>query len=176
MNGTFDAKELQQRLSGRLHERDITALSQWAEADLEARDEVFSLMFHADKRMADNAVWVLTHLSKGCNAWLQDRQKSLANEAMMTGSTTRRRLLLTLLTRTTFGKETVDAPFLDFCLGLIVSAEEPVGVKTASLKLAHAQCIHYEELANELHAVLALLPESELKPALRCAIKKVTRQ
>ena len=148
-------------LSSRISGYDAKTL---AKADL--KEELFQLLFDPDKRTSDNAAWVLTHLPKTADPWLTERQNILIDEAMRTTSTTKRRLIMNLLDRTSFDPNHIRTDFLDFCFNTILS-EEPVGVKSLAIKLAYAQSAHYPELLEEINATLQLMEPEELPAALK---------
>ena len=153
--------ELKAILSDRISGSDAKAL---AKADF--KEELFQLLFNPDKRTSDNAAWVLTHLPKTADAWLAKRQNILIDEALHTTSTTKRRLIMNLLDRTTFAPDHIRTDFLDFCFNTILS-DEPVGVKTLAIKLAYAQSTHYPELLEEVNATLQMMESEELPAALK---------
>lgn len=153
--------ELKTILSGRISGSDAKALAQ---ADF--KEELFQLLFDPDKRTSDNAAWVMTHLPKTADAWLTERQNTLINEVMQTESTTKKRLILNLLERTSFEQDQIRTDFLDFCFNLILS-DEPIGVKTLAIKLTYAQSVHYPELLEELNTALQMMEPEVLPAALR---------
>lgn len=153
--------ELKAILSDRISGSDAKAL---AKADF--KEELFQLLFDPDKRTSDNAAWVLTHLPQTADAWLAERQNILIDEALRTTSTTKRRLIMNLLDRTTFAPDHIRTDFLDFCFNTILS-DEPVGVKTLAIKLAYAQSAHYPELLEEVNATLQMMEPEELPAALK---------
>ena len=153
--------ELKAILSGRISGNDVRAL---AEADF--KEELFQLLFDPDKRISDNAAWVLTHLPKTADAWLAERQNILVDEAMRTASTTKRRLIMNLLERTSFAPDHIRTDFLDFCFNAILS-DEPIGVKSLAIKLAYAQSACYPELLEEINATLRMMEPEELPAALK---------
>ena len=153
--------ELKAILSSRISGSDVKAL---AEADF--KEEQFQLLFDPDKRISDNAAWVLTHLPKTADAWLAERQNILIDEVMRTASTTKRRLIMNLLERTSFDPDHIRTDFLDFCFNTILS-DEPVGVKSLAIKLAYAQSVHYPELLEEINATLRMMEPEELPAALK---------
>lgn len=148
-------------LSNRISGYDAKALAQ---ADI--KEELFQLLFDPDKRTSDNAAWVLTHLPKTADSWLTERQDILIDEAMRTASTTKRRLIMNLLERTSFDPDHIRTDFLDFCFNAILS-DEPIGVKSLSIKLAYAQSAHYPELLEEIDATLRMMEPEELPAALK---------
>ena len=153
--------ELKAILSDRISGSDAKAL---AKADF--KEELFQLLFDPDKRTSDNAAWVLTHLPKTADPWLTERQNTLIDEAMRTTSTTKRRLIMNLLDRTTFAPDHIRTDFLDFCFNAILS-DAPVGVKSLAIKLAYAQSAHYPELLEEVNATLQMMEPEELPAALK---------
>ena len=153
--------ELKAILSERISGSDAKAL---AKADF--KEELLQLLFDPDKRTSDNAAWVLTHLPKTADAWLAERQNILIDEALRTTSTTKRRLIMNLLDRTTFAPDHIRTDFLDFCFNAILS-DAPIGVKTLAIKLAYAQSAHYPELLEEVNATLQMMEPEELPAALK---------
>lgn len=153
--------ELQTILSSRISGSDAKALAQ---ADF--KEELFQLLFDPDKRTSDNAAWVMTHLPKTADPWLTERQNTLIDEAMRTSSTTKRRLIMNLLDRTSFEPDRIRTDFLDFCFNTILS-DEPIGVKTLAIKLAYAQSASYPELLEEVNATLRIMEPDELPAALK---------
>ena len=153
--------ELKAILSERISGYDVRAL-----AGADFKEELFQLLFDPDKRISDNAAWVLTHSPKTADAWLTERQNILIDEAMRTTSTTKRRLIMNLLDRTIFDPDHIRTDFLDFCFNTILS-DAPVGVKTLAIKLAYAQSAYYPELLEEVNATLQMMEPEELPAALK---------
>ncbi|MBR3428170.1 MAG: hypothetical protein IKG95_09555 [Bacteroidales bacterium] len=153
--------ELKTILCGRISGYDAKAL---AKADF--KEELFQLLFDPDKRTSDNAAWVMTHLPKTADEWLAERQNTLIDEAMRTASTTKRRLIMNLLERTSFESDHIRTDFLDFCFNAMLS-DEPVGVKSLAIKLAYAQSVHYPELLEEINTTLQMMEPEELPAALK---------
>ena len=153
--------ELKTILSGRISGNDAKAL-----ARPDFKEELFQLLFEPDKRTSDNAAWVMTHLPKTVDAWLTEHQNTLIDEAMRTESTTKRRLIMNLLDRTSFQQDNIRTDFLDFCFNIILS-DEPIGVKTLAIKLTHAQSVYYPELLEELNTALQMMEPEVLPAALK---------
>ena len=162
--------ELKTLLSGRISGSDAKAL---AKGDF--KEELFQLLFEEDKRTSDNAAWVMTHLPKTVDVWLTERQNTLIDEAMRTGSTTKRRLIMNLLERTSFQQDSIRTDFLDFCFNILLS-DEPVGVKTLAIKLTYAQSIYYPELLEELNTALQMMEPEVLPAALKHIRNKMLRE
>lgn len=136
-------------------------------------EELFRLLFDADKRTSDNAAWALTHLPPSADSWLAERQEALIDEVLRTNSTSKRRLILSLLARTPFERDRLRTDFLDFCFNTILSTE-PVGVRTLAVKLSYAQSRHYPELLEEFKSILQMMVPEEQSAAMRLLLKKVT--
>ncbi len=153
--------ELKNILSGRISGSDAKVL-----AGADFKEELFQLLFEDDKRTSDNAAWVMTHLPKTADVWLAERQNTLIDEAMRTESTTKRRLIMNLLDRTPFERDSIRTDFLDFCFNIIFS-DEPIGVKTLAIKLTYAQSVYYPELLEELNTALQMMEPEVLPAALK---------
>jgi hypothetical protein len=153
--------ELKNILSGRISGSDARAL-----AGGDFKEELFQLLFDEDKRTSDNAAWVMTHLPKTADAWLAERQNTLIDEAMLTESTTKRRLIMNLLERTPFQQDSIRTDFLDFCFNIILS-DEPIGVKTLAIKLTYKQSKYYPELLEEFNTALQMMEPEVLPAALK---------
>lgn len=153
--------ELKAILSSRISGYDAKALAQ-----ANIKEELFQLLFDPDKRTSDNAAWVLTHLPKTADPWLTERQDLLIDEVIRTASTTKRRLIMNLLERTSFDSNHIRTDFLDFCFNTILS-NEPVGVKSLAIKLSYAQSALYPELFEEINATLRMMEPEELPAALK---------
>ena len=162
--------ELKTILAGRISGSDAKAL-----AGGNFKEELFQLLFDEDKRTSDNAAWVMTHLPKTVDVWLTERQNTLIDEAMRTGSTTKRRLIMNLLERTSFQQDSIRTDFLDFCFNIILS-DEPVGVKTLAIKLTYAQSIYYPELLEELNTALQMMEPEVLPAALKYIRNKMLKK
>jgi len=143
-------------------------------AKTRSKEELLALLFNDNKRISDNAAWVMTHLPKTADDFLNKRQVHLIDEAMRTKSPSKRRLIMNLLERTTFKREQINTAFLDFCLNTIVS-NEPIGIRSLAIKLAYAQCVHYPELLTEFDNTLKMMDTIGLPPALKHLREKMTR-
>lgn len=162
--------KLKTMLSGRISGSDARAL---AKGDF--KEELFQLLFDEDKRTSDNAAWVMTHLPQTADAWLTERQNILIDEAMRTESTTKRRLIMNLLERTSFEQDSIRTDFLDFCFNIILS-DEPIGVKTLAIKLTYAQSVYYPELLEEFNTALQMMEPEVLPAALKHIRNKMLRE
>ena len=164
-----------EKLSRRICEGDIHEFAALAQGldDNPARTALYYLLFDTNKRVSDNAAWIFTHFDLYSNTWLYDKRDALIDEVMCTASTTKRRLLLTLLLRQPFSASALRTDFVDFCLKSILSVEEPVAVKAVCMKLAYRQCRFFPELLSELKETLEIMEPDLLSPGLRTARKNI---
>lgn len=162
---------LETTFSGHIHIEDVYRL-----ALSEKPETLLSLLRNPDKRTADNAAWVLTHLPHEKMAILRQYQQELIDEAMETTSITKRRLIMTLLEKQPFNADTIRTDFLDFCLAQIIDVEAPVGIRSLAVKLSYAQCRYYPELLSELKATLELMGQGPLSPGARSIRERVLRE
>ena len=123
--------DLKAILSGKIGAREAKSI-----ARSDNKEELFRLLLDSDKRTSDNAAWALTHLPKAANAWFTEKQDALIDEAMRTSSITKLRLILNLLTRTTFRRDSIRTEFLDFCFSTTpsctTSSTQPYSCSTPS--------------------------------------------
>lgn len=168
-------EELRKRLAGRLHIADIKALAFKAEDErnLEMFEALFGFIFDEDKRVAENAAWVLTHCRQKGTRRLCQHQDAVIEKVLNAESSTMQRLLLSLLLKQPFGKERIRTDFLDFCLSTIISSKHPVAVRVLCCYLSYKQCCHFPELMNELETTLHLLESEQLTSGLSHSKKKV---
>lgn len=169
---------LRDQLSSRLSKIDIQQLcSRCKGVENPLMDELYTLIFDADKRVSDNAAWVMTHMNNENRRFLQSHIADLIAEAMHTTSESKCRLLLTLLRKQKFTADSIDGDFLDFCLANIIEYSKPVGIRAMCLHLAYEQCRFYPELLEELRLTLDLLNSSGqqagMSSARRNTIKKI---
>lgn len=177
MEKKYTLESLKQKLANRINEDDIHEASYYAQGaeGEEMRKMLYSLMFDEDKRVSENAAWILTHFDLHTNEWLYQKHDELIDEAMSTKSDSKRRLLLTLLLRQPFHEETVRTDFLDFCMEHMMSVAEPISVKAMCMKLAFEQCRFFPELLAELRNALEIMEPSMLTAGLRTTRKNVMK-
>ena len=170
--------DFRKKLSTRLHLEDVAQVVSYVQsADNKCHKEcLFELLFDTDKRVADNAAYVLSHFNRRDNKWLFGKHEALIDEALCTQSTTKLRLLLTILLRQPFYQESLRTVFLDFCLSGITDTRKPVAIRSLCLKLAYKQCKFFPELLSELKEVLLLLQTTPLQPGIRSACRNILRR
>lgn len=165
-------------LRTRLHKTAIEQLCHEIETDESGKrkEELFALLSDNEKRVAEQAAWVMTHLKKNEDQWLQQKQNELIDKLLQTESNTMKRLLLALLLRTEFTQEDERGDFLEYCMARILQLKEPVGVRMACMKLAYEQCKFYPELLQELRMTLEIMPSELLTAGLRSSQKHVLQK
>ena len=164
--------ELARRLSARISGADVRLLAHRAADDETLRGCLFDLAWSDDRRTADNATWVMTHLPHSADTWLGSRRTALEDAAMTARHETRRRLMLTLVERLPMTKDDVRGSFVDFCFKGLAEGNQPPGIRSLCLKLSVAHCRHFPELTPELEMMLDLMADREMKPGIRSAWKK----
>lgn len=170
---------LRDRLSERLSKNDIIGMAGQMKSD-SAKEELYGLTLDEDRRVALQSLWVLRHLDDKDNMWLYDKHKELIDRVIAENDTSKRRLILGLLSRQPFNEENVHTDFLDFCLANITACSQPYAVRAQCIKLAYEQCKFFPELLDELKAILDMLAQEALSPGLTSAklqvIKKLQRK
>ena len=124
MAETDNSHNLRNRLLGRIHENDIHELCHVIQCceDHSLLEQLYTLLFDSEKRVADNAAWLFTHLDAAHQGWLYPKCDELMQEAMSTSSETKRRLLLTLLVAQPLCEDNLRTDFLDFCMNQMISS------------------------------------------------------
>ncbi len=167
-----------ERLSGIIHDNDIQEIAYLTQGKQNNRkkEALYELLFDTDKRTSDNAAWVFTHFDLYNNEWLYQKHEELINEAMKTNSQTKCRLILTLLNRQPFVKENIRTDFLDFCLGHMADASEPIGIRCLCMKLAYEQCHLFKELSSELKVTIEMMEPDFLEAGIRSTRKNILKK
>lgn len=138
-----------------------------------ALKKLYALTLDPDQRVAINALWIFTHLDAHSDDWLFAKHDQLIDRALQESNITKQRLLLTLLARQLFRKETLRTDFIDFCVSKITACSSPYAIRALCMKLAYQQMMHYPELLQELKLTLSLLTQERLSPALSSALRQV---
>ncbi len=159
-----------------MHIGDIKALAQRAHSDATFREELFCTMFSADGKEASNAAWVLTHLPKTDNDYIDIHRDELVALAIGTPEVPIRRLSLALLERLAWGADEVRTDLLDFCLQRMIQNDEPYGVRALCVKLAYYQCRHYPELIGELNQNLLMMEHTQMGTGVRHIRNKIIKE
>ena len=126
--------------------------------------------------VAVNALWTFTHFAAPDNVWLFAKHDQLIDRCMKEQDTTKLRLILSILLRQPFEKETVRTDFIDFCLARFTDARAPYAIRALCIKLAYEQMKYWSELLNELRQMLDLISNEPLSPGLRSAWRQVIKK
>ena len=165
-------------LAHRLSQSEIMQLcaSTQGEHNDNLKEELYQLTLDADRRVATNALWVFTHFSAVDNEWLYAKHDQLIDRCMKEQDTTKLRLILSILLRQPFEKETIRTDFIDFCLARITDARAPYAIRAQCIKLTYEQMRYWPELLDELRQTLDLISCEPLSPGLRSAWKQVMKK
>lgn len=136
---------------------------------------VYQLMDSADSRTATNALWLLNHLPKSEDAWLETHRADLIARTVAEEVGGRRRMLLCLVSRLPFGVDDVRIDLLNFCFDHALQPRETAACRALCVKLAYELCRHYPELLRELHITLREMMLDPLPPSVASAVMSVKR-
>lgn len=153
----------------------ITGNLHYDECGIEA---MFTAMKQADNpRVAYNAAWVLSHLSKeDKRIYLLPHYEELVDMATSAELCFRRGLILTILTDMPMDEP--DGKLLDFCLTRMDDTKESDGSRSVMIKLAARMCKPYPELCKELTLCLDMMPQDSspsITAAKRNALKLIQK-
>ena len=141
-------------------------------------EAMFTAMKQADNpRVAYNAAWVLSHLSKeDKRIYLLPHYEELVDMATSAELCFRRGLILTILTDMPMDEP--DGKLLDFCLTHLADPKESDGSRSAMIKLAARMCKPYPDLCKELTLCLDMMPQDSspsIAAAKRNALKMIRK-
>ena len=142
-------------------------------------EAMFTAMKQTDNpRMAYNAAWVLSHLSKeDKRIYLLPHYGELVDMATSAELCFRRGLILTILTDLPTNEP--NGKLLDFCLIHLINPKESDGSRSAMIKLAARMCKPYPELCKELTLCLDMMPQDSspsIAAAKRNALKMIQKE
>ena len=174
----FDMKEtitslsvLRNQLVGRIHTEDVRRI-----VDCMANDDgdvIMKVLYHllsdTDRRVANNAAWVLSCSDGKVMRFLLRYQNQLIDLLIGTKDKSFSRMLFSILRRQTFEKSNLRTDFLDFCLNEIVNSNQAIAIRAHAIYVSYSLCKAYPELLNELFMTLQMLESESLSPGLRHA-------
>lgn len=164
---------IKERLSQRISMDDIQEIIYLMQDNGLKKQELFSLLFDPNDKIAFQAAWVMSHFSLKENEWLFSKQDELIDEVLICQHTGKRRLILTLLYRQPL-VNFLRVDFLDFCLERMITKKEPSGVQSLCMKIAYELCRSSPELMQELKTALEMI-EEEVPPAIYVARKNILK-
>lgn len=165
---------MKQSLDSRLSKAQVTAIAGNLHHDECGIEAMFSQMKQTGTpRVAYNAAWVLSHLSKeDKRIYLLPHYGELVDMATSAKPCFRRGLLLAILADFPMGEP--NGKLLDFCLTQMNDPKESDSSRSAMIKLAARMCKPYPELCKELLLSLDMvLPDSS--PSVAAATKKALK-
>lgn len=163
-----------QYLNRRLHAADLQYLMHITDENYQR--QLASFVHSPEKRIANNAAWILSHISERDSVVLQPFLPDFVELSMQTDDDTLRRLLLTVLHNTSSGEVTQNATFLNFCLDRLTTPTTPTGIRATCLKLAYRHCRLYPDLMQELIGILQFMDREPLPPAITCLRNKILKE
>ena len=162
---------LRNQLVGRIHTEDVRRI-----VDCMANDDsvvivkaLYCLLSDTDRRVANNAAWVLSCSDSKVMRFLLCYQNQLIDLLIGTKDKSFSRILFSILRRQTFEKSNLRTDFLDFCLNEIVNSNQAIAIRAHAIYVSYSLCKAYPELLNELFMMLQMLESESLSPGLRHA-------
>ena len=168
---------LYKQLNRRLHLEDLHSLAYETPIGNTER-QLVDLLYSEEKRVADNAAWILTFVSRNKekqNA-LAPYLQELAELCMQTQDESLQRMLLTVLHDMPATDATLNTVFLNFCLDTLSNPTTATGIRMLCIKLAYRHCGQYPELLSELVVLLQFMDRETLPPGVACVRRKILRK
>ena len=137
-------------------------------------EAMFTTMKQAENpRVAYNAAWVLSHLSKeDKRIYLLPHYGELVDMATSAEPRISRWLILAILAG--FSMDEPNEKLLNFCLFHLTDPKESDGSRSAMIKLAARICKPYPELCKELALCLDIMPQDS-SPSIAAAKRNVLK-
>ena len=162
---------LRNQLVGRIHVEDVRRIVDCMTND--DGDVIMKVLYHllsdTDRRVANNAAWVLSCSDSKVMRFLLRYQNQLIDLLIGTKDKSFSRMLFSILRRQTFEKSNLRTDFLDFCLNEIVNSNQAIAIRAHAIYVSYSLCKAYPELLNELFMMLQMLESESLSPGLRHA-------
>ena len=162
---------LRNQLVGRIHTEDVRRI-----VDCMTNDDsvvivkaLYCLLSDTDRRVANNAAWVLSCSDGKVMRLLLRYQNQLIDLLIGTKDKSFSRMLFSILRRQTFEKSNLRTDFLDFCLNEIVNSNQAIAIRAHAIYVSYSLCKAYPELLNELFLTLQMLESETLSSGLRHA-------
>lgn len=159
---------LRNQLVGRIHTEDVRRI-----VDCMTNDDgdvimkaLYCLLSDTDRRVANNAAWVLSCSDSKVMRFLLRYQNQLIDLLIGTKDNSFARILFSILRRQTFEKSNLRTDFLDFCLNEIVNSNQAIAIRAHAIYVSYSLCKAYPELLNELFMMLQMLESESLSPGL----------
>ena len=162
---------LRNQLVGRIHTEDVRRIVDYMVNDdcVVIVKALYCLLSDTDRRVANNAAWVLSCSDGKVMRFLLRYQNQLIDLLIGTKDKSFSRILFSILRRQTFEKSNLRTDFLDFCLNEIVNSNQAIAIRAHAIYVSYSLCKAYPELLNELFMMLQMLESESLSPGLRHA-------
>lgn len=169
---------MRKRLAKRMSMNDILEICflTQGEENNGRKEMLYELTFDEDERVAFNALHVFCQFTPADNEWLFDRHDELIDRVLEEKSVSKLRVMLSLLLRQPFGKDTLRTDFIDFCMSKITACSCPYAVRAYCMKLAYEQMKFFPELLSELETTLDMLEQEPLSPGLASARRQIMKR
>lgn len=169
---------MRKRLAKRMSVNDILEICflTQGEENNGRKEMLYELTFDGDDRVAFNALHAFDKFSLADNEWLFDRHDELVDRALVERNVSKLRVMLSLLLRQPFGKDTLRTDFIDFCMSKITACNCPYAVRAYCMKLAYEQMKFFPELLSELETTLDMLEQEPLSPGLASARRQIMKR
>ena len=148
-------------LSTRLSKADVLHASQ-----LFSPNQLVELIHHSNPRIACNAAWILSHTPTANRHLLIPFREQLIDTLLATPNSSLQRILLSILIQLPTPPNT-HINLLNYCFSNIPNATILTAIRAHSIRLAYQLAKPHPELLHELNAILTLLPNEELQPAIK---------
>ena len=159
----------------RIHQHDVRLLALEAEQSEEKRQLIIQSIYNQNPIIARNSAWVMTHFSDKLITTFQPRINEFIDLIMTTDNISLKRLILNIVDRLTLSENNLRTDFIDFCLEHMMSLEEPPGVQTLCMKLAHKQCLFFPELQDEFYNLLNMMEIGNYATCVKSLHKKMVK-
>ncbi len=155
-------------LDSRLSKSQVMALAGNLRHDECGIEAMFTQMKQAaNPQVANNAAWVLSHLSKEDKGiYLLPHYGELVDMATSTKLYIRRGLVLSILSDLPING--LNGKLLDYCLMHLADHKESNSSRSMMIKLAARMCKPYPELCQELMLCLDMIPQ-DISPSITAA-------
>lgn len=163
---------MEETLSRKLNITDIKRIASRASESVRNKDTLWEYVCSDSRRIGVNALWAMTHLPDSENDWLLSKRDEMIDMLLSETDPAKKRMLLQILRRLDYGRESVRTDFLDFCLSKINSECEPYAVRCFSIYAAFKMCRHFPELIAELQLHLDMMHFQSLSSGLKSALRQ----
>ena len=162
---------LRNQLVGRIHTEDVCRIVDCITND--DGDVIMKVLYHllsdTDRRVANNAAWVLSCSDRKAIRYLLRYQNQLIDLLIGTKDKSFSRMLFSILRRQSFEKGNLRTDFLDFCLSQIANPNQAIAIRAHAIYVSYSMCKAYPELLHELFLTLQMLESETLSSGLRHA-------